>query len=46
MVWFGFQGLGNSNSMLLNIASIEHSPDEVDRKDLEEIKFNWKGSKS
>ena len=41
MVWVGFQGVSNSKSVLLNIASIAHSPDEVDRKDIEEIRFNW-----
>ena len=40
MVWLGFQGITNKN-ILLNIANIEHSPDEIDRKDLEEIEFNW-----
>ena len=41
MVWMGFQGLSESSAMLLNIADIEHDPDEVDRKEIEEIKFNW-----
>ena len=41
MVWMGFQGLGNTGSMLLNIASIEHTPEEVDRKELNEIEFDW-----
>ena len=41
MVWMGFQGLSESIAMLLNIADIEHDPDEVDRKEIEEIKFNW-----
>jgi len=41
MVWFGFQGADESSSMLLNIASIIHQPDEVDSKDLKEFKFDW-----
>ena len=41
MVWMGFQGLSESGSMLLNIADIEHDPDEVDRKEMSEITYNW-----
>ena len=41
MVWVGFQGVDKETSMLLNIANIQHSPDEVDRKALNEIEFNW-----
>jgi dTDP-4-dehydrorhamnose 3,5-epimerase len=41
MVWMGFQGLSNGGSMLLNIANIEHDLGEVDRKDIEQINYNW-----
>jgi dTDP-4-dehydrorhamnose 3,5-epimerase len=41
MVWVGFQGLSKGNSMLLNIASIAHEPDEFDRRDINEIEFDW-----
>ena len=41
MIWVGFQGLGQQASLVLNIANIEHSSEEIDRKGLEEIKFNW-----
>ena len=41
MVWVGFQGVDKERSMVLNIANIKHSPDEVDRKALSEIEFNW-----
>ena len=41
MIWVGFQGLGPHASLVLNIANIEHSSEEIDRKGLEEIKFNW-----
>ena len=41
MIWMGFQGLSNGNSMLLNIADIEHDPNEVDRKEIEKINYNW-----
>ena len=41
MIWVGFQGLSDCNSMLLNISSIPHNPEEVDRKNINEIEFNW-----
>jgi len=41
MVWIGFQGLSDNGSMLLNIADIEHNPHEVDKKNIDQIEFNW-----
>ena len=41
MIWLGFQGLANSNSLLLNVADISHSTDEVIRRDLSEIVYDW-----
>lgn len=41
MIWLGFQGLANSNSLLLNVADISHSTDEVIRRDLSEIVYKW-----
>jgi dTDP-4-dehydrorhamnose 3,5-epimerase len=41
MIWVGFQGLGLQTSLVLNIANIEHLPEEVERKELAEIIFNW-----
>jgi dTDP-4-dehydrorhamnose 3,5-epimerase len=41
MVWMGFQCVGNVMAMLLNIANIPHMPSEVDRKEIEDIMFNW-----
>jgi len=41
MVWIGFQGLLNGESMLLNIANIEHDPDEVDRLGINKINYDW-----
>ena len=41
MVWMAFQGSGNNQSMLLNIASIPHDPNEADQKSLDEINFSW-----
>jgi dTDP-4-dehydrorhamnose 3,5-epimerase len=41
MVWVGFQGLSNDGSMLLNIANVEHDPDEVDRQEIAKINYDW-----
>ncbi|XDZ70413.1 dTDP-4-dehydrorhamnose 3,5-epimerase [Alphaproteobacteria bacterium LSUCC0744] len=41
-IWFGFQGLCSPYSMLMNIADITHDPTEIERKNLHEIKYNWK----
>ncbi len=40
-IWFGFQGMGECPSLVLNLASILHDPSEVERLGLSEIKFNW-----
>lgn len=39
--WFGFQGIGEGLNLVANIASIEHDPNEVERKNLDEIKHEW-----
>jgi dTDP-4-dehydrorhamnose 3,5-epimerase len=41
MIWMGFQDLSDGGSMLLNIANLEHNPHEVDKKNIEQIEFNW-----
>ena len=40
-IWFGFQGLGIPQSLVLNIASIPHDPNEVERLALSEVKYAW-----
>jgi len=40
-VTFGFQGIGNDINLVLNVANIEHDPDEVANFDLESINYNW-----
>jgi dTDP-4-dehydrorhamnose 3,5-epimerase len=40
-IWFGFQGLGESQNLILNIADISHDPAEVDRLPISEIKYSW-----
>lgn len=40
-LWVGFQGIHSEPSLLLNIASIEHDPDEVDIQDLDFLNYDW-----
>jgi dTDP-4-dehydrorhamnose 3,5-epimerase len=40
-VWFGFQGLDVNQSLVLNIASIAHNPNEVERLSLTDINYDW-----
>ena len=41
-IWFGFQGLHKPQNLVLNIASIPHDPNEVERLALSEISYDWK----
>ena len=41
MIWMGFQGMSNSGAFLLNIADIEHNPEEIDKREISEVEFNW-----
>lgn len=41
MLWMGFQGVDKHTSMLLNVANIQHRGSEADRKELNDIKYNW-----
>ena len=45
MIWVGFQGLSKKESILLNIASIVHDPDETDNKGIQEIEYDWSVNK-
>ena len=40
-LWVGFQGIDAKDSLLLNIASIPHDPDECESKKLNEIDYDW-----
>ena len=39
-LWMAFRGV-EENSMLLNLASIEHDPNESENINLEEINYEW-----
>jgi dTDP-4-dehydrorhamnose 3,5-epimerase len=38
-IWFGFQGLAEPQNLILNIASIPHDPNEVERLALSDINY-------
>jgi dTDP-4-dehydrorhamnose 3,5-epimerase len=40
-LWVAFSGVGNGMNLLLNIASLEHDPLEIDRLELSDIHYNW-----
>jgi dTDP-4-dehydrorhamnose 3,5-epimerase len=40
-LWMSFQGLDEKDSLLLNIASIPHDPEEVEHRTLNEIDYDW-----
>ncbi len=40
-IWFGFQGLNTAQSLVLNIASIPHDRNEVERLALSDINYAW-----
>jgi len=41
-VWMAFEGMGSSINLLLNIADLEHDPDEVERADLDRFIYPYK----
>tara|TARA_Y100001960_G_C14252086_1_gene623377 strand:+ start:140 stop:568 length:429 start_codon:yes stop_codon:yes gene_type:complete len=40
-VFFGFQGLNKFDNLILNISDISHDPNEVIKKSLDSINFDW-----
>lgn len=40
-VWFGFQGLAELQSLVLNIANIPHDSSEVERLAIQDIDYDW-----
>jgi len=40
-IWFGFQCLSFSKSLVLNLANISHDPNEVERLEISDIKYPW-----
>jgi len=42
-IWHAFRGHNHDLNLILDIADMEHQPDEIIRIDLDEISFNWSG---
>lgn len=40
-LWFGFMGVDQGVNLVLNVSSIEHDPEEVDRKLKHDFDFDW-----
>ena len=40
-LWMAFKGIGIKTNLILNIASMEHDPKEIDRLDLDRVDFDW-----
>ena len=41
-IWVAFHGVGRGLNLLLNLADLEHDPEEVERKEsLEQIPYAW-----
>ena len=40
-IWFAFKGLEEPYSLVMNFADFCYDPNEVERKNLKEIDFNW-----
>jgi dTDP-4-dehydrorhamnose 3,5-epimerase len=40
-VWVGFQGLGTDLNLLLNLANLEHDPNESENIPLESFDYDW-----
>lgn len=40
-IWFCFRGVAKPQSLVLNIASIPHDPNEVERLALSAIEYDW-----
>ncbi len=39
-IWFAFKGVGQGVNMLANVADMAHDPDEILRKELNDIEFS------
>ena len=40
-IWFGFKGMDKNLNLVMNISDLEHDPNEVQRKDISEIVYEW-----
>lgn len=40
-LWMAFQGVSKEQAMLIDLIPELHTPDESDKKELDEIRYNW-----
>ena len=40
-IWFAFTGLAEPSNLVLNLASIPHDPEEVIKRSMNSINYNW-----
>ena len=40
-LWLAFKGKSNGTNLILNIADMEHDPDEIERLDLDQFDYDW-----
>ena len=40
-LWIAFKGKNNNTNLILNIADMEHDPDEIERLDLDQFDYDW-----
>jgi dTDP-4-dehydrorhamnose 3,5-epimerase len=40
-IWMAFKGEGNTTNLLLNISNIEHSPQEMEKADINRFNYKW-----
>ena len=40
-IWFGFKGLSVTDSLVVNIANIPHNDAEVERKEINYLRYKW-----
>jgi len=43
-LWLAFKGKDDSTNLILNLADLEHDPDEIEKRNLEEFLYNWDDS--
>jgi dTDP-4-dehydrorhamnose 3,5-epimerase len=40
-IWFGFKGVSSGINLICNIADMPHEPNEIMRKEIDEIEMDW-----
>ena len=40
-IWFGFKGMNQGINLICNVSNLSHDPNELIRKNVDEIQFDW-----